>query len=138
MWHSSSGGDGRSFASAHSVRNVTVVFADLEQPKEGRPVVDLTFMLWPQQVCDAAADSRLLLNREMIDLFQRNLNASFSLLRRLTEARSFGEIVQFQAAHLSNQFAALIGQSDELATLSIKTAMEFVRGAYPAVSPTQE
>ena len=71
-------------------RELTVVYADLpvQAPAEDPgPILDLTFMLWPRQVCDAAADSRLVLHREMIDLVQRNLNASFSLLRRLAGAR---------------------------------------------------
>ena len=102
------------------------------------PILDLTFMLWPRQVCEAATDSRLLLHREMIDLGQRNLNASFSLLRRLAETKSFGEIIELQAAHFSNQLAASISQSEEFATLSLKTAMQFVRAAYPAVSRDQK
>ena len=40
-------------------------------------------------------------------------------------------MVELQAAHFSNQLAASIAQSEELATLSIKTALQFVRGAYP-------
>jgi hypothetical protein len=67
----------------------------------------------------------------MIDVLQRNLNASFSLLRKLVGARNFGEVVELQAAHLSNQVTAMIGQSEELATLSAKAATEFIRGAYP-------
>ena len=120
-------------------RDLTVVFADLhvQQPKAAAPILDLTFMLWPLQVRDAAVDSGLLLNREMIDTVQRNLNASFSLFRRLAKARSFGEVLELQAAHFSNQLAASIGQSEELATLSIKTAMAFARGVYPAMSADQ-
>ena len=115
-------------------RELKVVYADLpvQAPAEKSvPTLDLSFLLWPRQVCDAAADSRLVLHREMIDLIQRNLNASFSLLRRLAGARSVGEMVELQATHFSNQLAASIGQSEELATLSIKTALQFARGAYP-------
>jgi len=104
-------------------RELTVVYADLpvQAPaEEPSPILDLTFMLWPRQVCDAAADSRLVLHREMIDLVQRNLNASFSLLRRLAGARNLGEMVELQAAHFSNQLTAAVGQSEELAALSIK------------------
>jgi hypothetical protein len=118
-----------------SSRDLKVVFADLsvEQPQQGGLTLESTFMLWPQQVCNAAVDSRLILNHEMIDLAQRNLNASFSLLRRLAGARSLGEMVELQAVHFSNQLAASIGQSEEFATLTIKTALQFFRGAYPAV-----
>jgi hypothetical protein len=118
-------------------RELTVVYADLpvQAPAEDvGPILDLSFVLWPRQICDAANDSRLLLHREMIDLVQRNLNASFSLLRRLAGARNLGEMVELQAAHFSNQLAAAVGQSEELAALSIKTALEFARGAYPGHS----
>jgi hypothetical protein len=110
-----------------------VVFADLnlDQPNESDPTFDFSLMFWPRQILDAAADSSLLLNREMLDVVQRNLNASFSLLRKLVGARSFGEVLALQAAHLSHQAAALLGQSEELTALSVKTATEFMRGAYP-------
>lgn len=115
-------------------RELTVVYADLPVQalaEEASPILDLTFLLWPRQVCDAANDSRLVLHCELIDLVQRNLNASFSLLRRLAGARSLGEMVELQAAHFSNQLAASIGQSEELAALTIKMALAFARGAYP-------
>ena len=116
----------------NSARDLKVVFADLNlnQPQESSPGFDSAFMFWPRQLFDAATDASLLLNREIIDVFQRNLNASFSLLRKLVGARSFGEIIELQASHLSNQVTALIGQSEELATLSVRTVTEFMRGAY--------
>ena len=113
--------------------DLKVVFADLnlDQSREPGPVFDLALMLWPRQVFDAAVDSGALLNREMIDVLQRNLNASFSLLRKLVGAKNFGEVVELQAAHLSNQVTAMIGQSEELVALSAKAATEFIRVAYP-------
>lgn len=114
--------------------DITVVYADLAEqapPQERDTNFDLTFMLWPRQVRDAATDSRLILHREMIDLIQRNLNIGFSFLRKLVGARNLGEIAALQAAHISNQVAASIGQSEELAMLSIKTTLQFARRAYP-------
>jgi hypothetical protein len=116
-------------------REIKVVYADLPvlTPADERgPILDLTFLLWPRQVCEAANDSRLLMHWEIIDLAQRNLNASFSLLRKLVGARNLGEIVELGAAHFSNQLAASIAQGEELATLSIKTALQFARASYPA------
>ena len=118
--------------------DLKVVFADLtlNQPQAAGSDVDsaLVFwpgdIFWPPRVFDAATDAGLLLNREMIDVVQRNLNASFSLLRKVAGARSFGEVIELQATHLNNRVTALIGQSDELATLLAKTAMEFMRDAY--------
>jgi len=114
-------------------RDLKVVFADLNlnQPQAAGSVDNSAQMFWPQQVFDAATEARLLLNREIIDLLQRNLNASFGLLRKVVGARSFGEVIELQASHLSNQVTALIGQSEELGTLSIRTATEFMRSAYP-------
>ena len=114
-------------------RELKVVYADLpvQAPAEkSAPLLNLSFLLWPRQVCDAANDSRLIMHWEMIDLAQRNLNASFSLLRRLAAARNLGEMVELQAAHFGHQLATSIAQSEELAALSIKTALAFARGAY--------
>jgi hypothetical protein len=114
-------------------RDLKVVFADLNinKPQVAGSVDISAHMFWPRQVFDAATEASLLLNREIIDLFQRNLNASFGLLRKVVGARSLGEVIELQASHLSNQVTALIGQSEELGTLSIRTAAQFMRSAYP-------
>jgi hypothetical protein len=119
------------FQARSSARDLKVVFADLqpEPAEEAAPILDLSFMFWPRRVIEAATDSSLLLNREMLDVVQRNLNANFGLLKRLAGAKGFGEIVELQAIHFSNQIAALMGQSEELVSLSVKTAMAFVRRA---------
>jgi Phasin protein len=120
---------------AHDLK---VIFTDLtlNQPQAAGADVDSALIVWPRdvfwppRVFDAATDAGLLLNREMIDVVQRNLNASFSLLRNVAGAKSFGEVIELQASHLSNRITAWIGQSDELATLLAKTAMELMRGAW--------
>ena len=120
---------------AHDLK---VIFTDLtlNQPPAAGPDVDSALMVrprdvfWPPRVFDAATDAGLLLNREMIDVVQRNLNASFSLLRNVAGAKSFGEVIELQASHLSNRITAWIGQREELATLLAKAAIEFMRGAY--------
>jgi len=116
----------------NSAGDLEVVFADLniDQRTEVGTVLDRATVIWPQQVFDAAVNSSILLNRELLDVVQRNLNASFSLLRKLLGARSLGEVIELQAAHISNQVNALIGQSEELTVLSVRTATEFMRDAY--------
>ena len=45
--------------SGNSGRELTVVYGDLpvQAPAQNSgPILDLTFMLWPRQVCDAAAN----------------------------------------------------------------------------------
>ena len=119
-------------SNGNSAGDLKVVFADLniDQPTEIGAVLERATVFWPQQVFDAAVDSSILINRELLDVVQRNLNASFSLLKKLLGARSLGEIIELQAAHMSNQVTALIGQSEELTVLSVRAATEFMRDAY--------
>ena len=110
-------------------RDLNVYFEDLnlEAPEGAGRISEQPLIFFPQQAFDAAVDCGLILHREMIDISQRNLNASFSLLRKLAGARSLIEIVELQAAHVSNQVAALMAQTEEVARLSIKTTMNIFR-----------
>jgi hypothetical protein len=112
-------------------RNLNVYFEDLnlEAPEGAGRISEQPLIFFPQQAFDAAVDCGLILHREMIDISQRNLNASFSLLRKLAGARSLIEIVELQAAHVSNQVAALMAQTEEVARLSIKATMNIFRSS---------
>ena len=55
---------------------------------------------WPEAVqaafakaFEAAAQGALLLHREIVDIAQRNVNASFCFLRRLAGVRDLGEML---------------------------------------------
>ena len=101
-----------------------------EPPNEdGRPPEQSLIASFPLPTYDAVVDCGLLLHREVIDILQRNLNASFGLLRRLAGARSVSEIVALQAAHFGYQVAALIAQTQELAALSIKATSNISRSS---------
>ena len=108
-----------------------VVFADLrfEDRDKVSQTADLPLWFWPQQAFDAAVDCVLLLNREMIEILERNLNRSVILLSRIARSRNWLEVVELQAAHLNNQLSAMIDQSEEVATLSLKTTMDIITGA---------
>jgi hypothetical protein len=47
----------------------------------------------------------------MIHIAQRNVNASFGLVRTLAAAKNLGEILDLQSTYWRNQFSALIGQA---------------------------
>ena len=86
---------------------------------------------WPEAVLsafertfEAATQGALLLDREMIDIAQRNANASFSFLRRLAGAMNLGEMLDLQVTYWRNQTAALIGQAEELRAMATKAAAE--------------
>ena len=113
-------------------RELEVYFEDLNiEPtkQDGRPSEQASIFSSPLPAYDAVVDCGLLLNREMIDILQRNLNASFGLLRRLAGARCVSEIIALQAAHFNNQVAALIAQTQELADLSIKATSGIFRSS---------
>ena len=76
---------------------------------------------WPEAVLagfaealEAAVQGALLLHREMIDIEQRNINASFGFLRRLAGAKNLGEMLDLQATYWRGQSGALMGQAEEL------------------------
>ncbi|MBK5199281.1 MAG: phasin family protein [Methyloceanibacter sp.] len=82
---------------------------------------------WPEIVLagfekafEAAAQGAVLRQHEGIEIAQRNVNASFCLLRKLVGAKNLGEILDLQAAYWRNQFGALMGQAEELRALSTK------------------
>ena len=116
-------------ASSSNHSDLKVLFEDLhfEAPREVGLIAQEAFALWPHQFFEKAIDCRRLLACEAIDVFQRNLNANFSLLTRLAGARSFAEILELEATHLSNQASALIGQTEELISLSIRAAFDLFR-----------
>ena len=66
---------------------------------------------------EAAVQGALLLHREMIDIEQRNVNASFGFLRRLAGAKNLGEMLDLQATYWRGQSGALMGQAEELRAL---------------------
>ena len=110
----------------YQCHDLKVVFTDLQFEASSdctRPIP----LLWPHQMLEMATDTTRLLTTEVIDIFQRNLNANFSLLTRLAGAKSVGEIIELHATHLSNQTSAMIGQTEELITLSMETALDLLR-----------
>ena len=62
----------------------------------------------------------------MIDIAQRNVNASFGFLRRLAGVKNLGEMLDLQATYWRNQLTAFMGQIEELSALSRKAARDMV------------
>jgi hypothetical protein len=86
---------------------------------------------WPEAVLsaferafEAATQGALLLDREMIDIAQRNANASFGFLKRLAGVKNLGEMLDLQVTYWRNQSAALIGQAEELRAMATKAAAD--------------
>jgi Phasin protein len=105
-----------------------VVFSDMraERSTEEPSSCTWSFAQWQQHSTNAAIDSIYLLNFTAIDIWQRNSNAGFALLRKLTEVKSPGSAVELQSVHVGNQIAALAAQRDEVTALVLKIAMTFL------------
>ena len=83
----------------------------------------------------APVECAVLLHREMIDIAQRNVNASFGFLRRLAGVKNLGEMLDLQVTYWCNQSAALIGQAEELGAMATKAAADMT-GPFDARAPS--
>lgn len=73
---------------------------------------------------DKAGQGAQAINRKVIDIAQKNLNSSFDLAKELAGAKNMAELVELQAAYARKHFETLMGQAEEIRTLSAKVANE--------------
>ena len=78
----------------------------------------------PEGVFEAVVQSLQLLNHEALIITQRNVNRSFSLLKRLATIRNFGTLLDLEIAYWPDRFFALTGQIEELSRLSAKALLD--------------
>ena len=64
--------------------------------------------------------SAAFLHREALTITQRNVNRTFSLLKRFIGIRNFGTIVDLEVAYWPDRLMAFGGQLEELSALSTK------------------
>jgi hypothetical protein len=103
-----------------------VCFSDLAPPSSdskscGTPASSLHNTLIPSEnVFEAAMQSAAFLHREALTITQRNVNRTFSLLKRFIGIRNFGTIVDLEVAYWPDRLMAFGGQVEELSALSTK------------------
>ena len=73
-----------------------------------------------ENVFEAAMQSAALFQREALAITQRNVNRTFSLLKRFIGIRNFGTIVDLEVAYWPDRLMAFGGQLEELSALSTK------------------
>jgi len=83
-----------------------------------------------ERTFDAAGQGGTALNRKVIDIAQRNVNAGFELAKDLAAAKTVPEIVQLHSGYWRNQAGTLAAQAGELPTLQTKVAAD-------AIEPTK-
>jgi hypothetical protein len=77
-----------------------------------------------EDVFEAVIQSAQLLNREALTITQRNVNRSFSLLKRLVAMRNFGSVIDLEVAYWPDRFFALAGQIEQLSALSARALLD--------------
>jgi hypothetical protein len=105
-----------------------VVFADFASKTGARECVPATppadGLSVPEGVFEAVVQGMQLLNREALTITQRNVNRSFSLLKRLVTMRNFGTLIDLEVAYWPDRFFALTGQIEALSRLSAKALLD--------------
>ena len=113
-----------SFAQRLSGAYPNVYFSDLApslSDSESCPASFSRGTLIPcENVFEAAMQSAVLLQREALTITQRNVNRTFSLLKRFIGIRNFGTIVDLEVAYWPDRLMAFGGQLEELSALSTK------------------
>ena len=74
----------------------------------------------PECLFEAALQSAELFQREALIITQRNVNRTFSLLKRFIGIRNFGTIVDLETAYWPDRLVTFSGQVEELSALSTK------------------
>lgn len=72
------------------------------------------------QMFGPAGQGAVALNRKIIDIAERNINAGFDLATSLAGARNLAEVMELQAAYWRRQVGDLSAQAEELRALSAK------------------
>jgi phasin len=77
-----------------------------------------------EKAVDAAGQGTTALNRKVIDIAQRNVNAGFDLAKSLAGAKTLPEAVELQQTYWQKQLGTLSAQAEELRALSTKVAAD--------------
>jgi hypothetical protein len=101
-----------------------VYFSDLaprsSDPKTCPPSALHNALIPSENVFEAAMQSAALLQREALTITQRNVNRTFSLLKRFIGIRNFGTIIDLETSYWPDRLMTFSGQVEELSALSTK------------------
>jgi hypothetical protein len=75
----------------------------------------------------AAGQGAVALNRKVIEIGQRNINAGFDYFNSLVGAKNLSQAMELQASYLSAQLDALNNQAEELRSLSSNISADVTR-----------
>ena len=79
-----------------------------------------------ENVFEVAMQIAMSLHGEALTITQRNVNRSFSLLKRFIGIRNFGTIVDLETAYWPDRLVTFSGQVEELSALSTKALWDML------------
>ena len=82
-----------------------------------------------ERTFDAAGQGAVALNRKVIDITQRNINAGFDFAKSLIGAKTLAEAMELHSTYWSKQLNALRAQAEEVRDLSTRVSSEVVEPA---------
>ena len=82
-----------------------------------------------ERTFDAAGQGAVALNRKVIDITQRNINASFDFAKNLVGAKTLAEAMELHSTYWSKQLNALRAQAEEVRDLSTRVTSDVAEPA---------
>ena len=82
-----------------------------------------------ERTFDAAGQGAVALNRKVIDITQRNINAGFDFAKSLIGAKTLAEAMELHSTYWSKQLNALRAQAEEVRDLSTRVTSDVAEPA---------
>ena len=99
-----------------------------EMYERSKDALETVLESW-ERTFDAAGQGAVALNRKVIDITQRNINASFDFVKNLVGAKTLAEAMELHSTDWSKQLNALRTQAEEVRDLSTRVTSDVVEPA---------
>jgi len=99
-----------------------------EMYERSKDALETVLESW-ERTFDAAGQGAVALNRKVIDITQRNINAGFDFAKSLVGAKTLAEAMELHSTYWSKQLNALRAQAEEVRDLSTRVTSDVVEPA---------
>ncbi len=99
-----------------------------EMYERSKDALETVLESW-EKTFDAAGQGAVALNRKVIDITQRNINAGFDFAKSLVGAKTLAEAMELHSTYWSKQLNALRTQAEEVRDLSTRVTSDVVEPA---------
>lgn len=99
-----------------------------EMYERSKDALETVLESW-ERTFDAAGQGAVALNRKVIDITQRNINAGFDFAKSLVGAKTLAEAMELHSTYWNKQLNALRTQAEEVRDLSTRVTSDVVEPA---------